>query len=412
MPTTSPGVFVRDGVEALRAAGHRRDRRLARDVPPLRDRLRRRHRQQPPPAPWLVVALPLFLLSYARAARRAAKGADVVHAHWLPSALPALATRRPFVLQLWGSDVVLAARARRLARALVRRAARRRLRLDGARGGRPRARRPRRPGHPLRRRRAAGGRRRRTSRRTPSTSGGSRRRRASGSSPRPRAGSRSSSSATGRCESLVPRAGRVRSARAARPATTGGPRSSSRRRAARATASPPARRWHTGVPSWRPTSAGSATRSRTASRGSSWSRGARTRSGRRCCASSATPSSGRGSGAPLGRTPRRTSVGAGRAPPRRRVRGRERAELARAPMHAATVLVRSHRLRSAPVHGPRQQMRLLVTGGAGFVGGEPLRRPRDAAIPAGRSSPSTTSIARLRAERAAPGRRGRPVRPR
>ena len=117
------GVFVRDGVEALRAAGHH-----VTVVSPATFRhygiaygdgivnnLRRR--------PWLVVALPLFLLSYARAARRAAKGADVVHAHWLPSAIPALATRRPFVLQLWGSDVVLAARARRPARALVRRAA-------------------------------------------------------------------------------------------------------------------------------------------------------------------------------------------------------------------------------------------------------------------------------------------------
>jgi glycosyltransferase involved in cell wall biosynthesis len=57
-----------------------------------------------------------------RAARRAARGADLVHAHWLPSALPALTTRRPFVLQLWGTDVELAARARWAARRLVRRA--------------------------------------------------------------------------------------------------------------------------------------------------------------------------------------------------------------------------------------------------------------------------------------------------
>jgi glycosyltransferase involved in cell wall biosynthesis len=33
-----------------------------------------------------------------------------VHAHWLPSALPALATRKPFVAQLWGSDVELVTR--------------------------------------------------------------------------------------------------------------------------------------------------------------------------------------------------------------------------------------------------------------------------------------------------------------
>ena len=55
-------------------------------------------------------------------ARRAPRGADVVHAHWLPSALPALATGKPIVLQLWGSDVALARRVRPLARWLVRRA--------------------------------------------------------------------------------------------------------------------------------------------------------------------------------------------------------------------------------------------------------------------------------------------------
>ena len=39
--------------------------------------------------PWLVAALPLFLGSLALAARRAARDADVVHAHWIPSALAA-----------------------------------------------------------------------------------------------------------------------------------------------------------------------------------------------------------------------------------------------------------------------------------------------------------------------------------
>ena len=72
--------------------------------------------------PWLALALPLFLLSYARAARRAARGADLVHAHWLPSALPAVATRKPFVLQLWGTDVELARRAPWAFRWLLRRA--------------------------------------------------------------------------------------------------------------------------------------------------------------------------------------------------------------------------------------------------------------------------------------------------
>jgi glycosyltransferase involved in cell wall biosynthesis len=73
--------------------------------------------------PWLVLALPLFLAEFVRAARRAARGADVVHAHWLPSALPALATGKPVVLQLWGSDAAYARRLGPLVRPLLRRAA-------------------------------------------------------------------------------------------------------------------------------------------------------------------------------------------------------------------------------------------------------------------------------------------------
>lgn len=121
-PDDVAGAFVRDQVEALRGAGVEVD-----VVSPASFRhfgiaygggvvqnLRGR--------PWLVALLPAFLVSFALAARRAARGADVVHAHWLPTALPALATRRPLVLQLWGTDVELARRARRLARPLVRRA--------------------------------------------------------------------------------------------------------------------------------------------------------------------------------------------------------------------------------------------------------------------------------------------------
>ena len=116
------GTFVRDTVEALRATGVE-----VRVVSPagfrhygiaygdgIVNNLRA--------APWRLFALPLFLLGFARAARRASRGADVVHAHWLPSALPALATGKPVVLQLWGSDVALARRVRPLARLLVRRA--------------------------------------------------------------------------------------------------------------------------------------------------------------------------------------------------------------------------------------------------------------------------------------------------
>jgi glycosyltransferase involved in cell wall biosynthesis len=116
------GSFVRDGVEAVRAAGV--------DVHVVSPAEFRHYGiaygdgivNNLRASPWKALALPLFLLAFARAARRAARDADVVHAHWLPSALPALATRRPLVLQLWGSDVALARRLRLLARWLVRRA--------------------------------------------------------------------------------------------------------------------------------------------------------------------------------------------------------------------------------------------------------------------------------------------------
>ena len=121
-PDDVAGVFVRDAVEHLRAAGLEVE-----VVSPaafqhfglayghgIVGNLRRK--------PWRVALLPLFLLSYARAARRATRGADLVHAHWLPSALPALATRKPFVVQLWGTDVALARRVPWLARRLLRRA--------------------------------------------------------------------------------------------------------------------------------------------------------------------------------------------------------------------------------------------------------------------------------------------------
>ena len=94
------GTFVRDGVDALRAAGAE-----VRVVSPASfrhygiaygDGIVNNLRA----APWKVLALPLFLLSFAGAARRAARAADVVHAHWLPSVVPALATGKPVVLQL------------------------------------------------------------------------------------------------------------------------------------------------------------------------------------------------------------------------------------------------------------------------------------------------------------------------
>ena len=121
-PDDVAGVFVRAAVEHLREAGVEVD-----VVSPASFRhyglayghgivgnLKRK--------PWKAALLPLFFASYSRAARRAARDADVVHAHWLPSALPALKTGKPFVLQLWGTDVELAKRWSWAARRLVRRA--------------------------------------------------------------------------------------------------------------------------------------------------------------------------------------------------------------------------------------------------------------------------------------------------
>jgi glycosyltransferase involved in cell wall biosynthesis len=116
------GAFVRDAVQHLRGAGVE-----VRVVSPAAfrdfgiaygDGIAANLRAEPERA----ALLPAFFAAYARAARRAAKGADLVHAHWLPSGFAALATGRPYVLQAWGTDVELAARAPALFRPVVRRA--------------------------------------------------------------------------------------------------------------------------------------------------------------------------------------------------------------------------------------------------------------------------------------------------
>jgi glycosyltransferase involved in cell wall biosynthesis len=118
-PGDAAGVFVRDAVEGVRARGIGVE-----VVSPATLRHygiaygsgipgNLRH------APWRAAFLPLFIGSLARATRRAARGADLVHAHWLPSGLAARAAPIPFVVQLWGTDVELARRARRPARALL-----------------------------------------------------------------------------------------------------------------------------------------------------------------------------------------------------------------------------------------------------------------------------------------------------
>jgi glycosyltransferase involved in cell wall biosynthesis len=116
------GTFVRDAVEAVRASGVEVEVVSPATFPHFGlaygagvvGNLRAR--------PAKALLLPAMLGAFARAARRASRDADLVHAHWLPSALAALATGKPYVVQLWGTDVELARRAPALARPLLARA--------------------------------------------------------------------------------------------------------------------------------------------------------------------------------------------------------------------------------------------------------------------------------------------------
>jgi colanic acid/amylovoran biosynthesis glycosyltransferase len=121
-PGDVAGLFIADAVERLRERGVEVEVVSPADFPHfglaygsgIVGNLRRR--------PWLALLLPAFLLSFAVAAARAARGADLVHAHWLPSAAVALLTRKPVVAQVWGTDVELARRVPWLARVVLRRA--------------------------------------------------------------------------------------------------------------------------------------------------------------------------------------------------------------------------------------------------------------------------------------------------
>ena len=116
------GHFVRDAVEGVRALGVDVEVVSPASVrhfgvaygAGIAQNLRRE--------PWRAAFVPAFLASFTAAARRAARDADLVHAHWIPSALAARATGKPYVLQVWGTDVALARRAPRLVRPLLARA--------------------------------------------------------------------------------------------------------------------------------------------------------------------------------------------------------------------------------------------------------------------------------------------------
>jgi glycosyltransferase involved in cell wall biosynthesis len=68
--------------------------------------------------PWLALLVPGLLAGFVRAARRV--DADLLHAHWLPAGWVAERSGKPYLVQVWGTDVELARRAPWLARRVLR----------------------------------------------------------------------------------------------------------------------------------------------------------------------------------------------------------------------------------------------------------------------------------------------------
>lgn len=117
-PGDGAGVFVADAVEHIRARGVEVE-----VVGPEQFRhfgiayghgmlgnLRRR--------PWLALLVPALLADFVRAVRPV--DADLLHAHWLPAGWVAARSGKPYVVQVWGTDVELARRAPWFARRVLR----------------------------------------------------------------------------------------------------------------------------------------------------------------------------------------------------------------------------------------------------------------------------------------------------
>jgi glycosyltransferase involved in cell wall biosynthesis len=68
--------------------------------------------------PWLALFVPALLGGFVRAARRV--DADLLHAHWLSAGWVAQRSGKPYVVQVWGTDVELARRAPWFARRVLR----------------------------------------------------------------------------------------------------------------------------------------------------------------------------------------------------------------------------------------------------------------------------------------------------
>ncbi len=118
--TDVAGHFVARQVEAVRAAGVDVDVVSPASFPHFGVAYGNGIAQNLRAQPWRLALVPAFVAAFAQAARRAARDADVVHAHWIPSAIAARATGKPYVLEVWGTDVELARRLPWLARPLVR----------------------------------------------------------------------------------------------------------------------------------------------------------------------------------------------------------------------------------------------------------------------------------------------------
>ncbi len=121
-PGDAAGHFVGEAVERLRAAGA--DVAVASPASfghygiAYGDGIVGNLRRHPARA----ARLPLFIASFRRAAARAAADADVVHAHWLPAGAIAVTLGKPYVVQVWGTDLELARRVPWLFRPILRRA--------------------------------------------------------------------------------------------------------------------------------------------------------------------------------------------------------------------------------------------------------------------------------------------------
>ena len=72
--------------------------------------------------PLLALYLPSMQRNFRRAAREASHDADLVHAHWLPSGGVAMSLGKPYIVQVWGTDLEIARRLPLLAKPILRRA--------------------------------------------------------------------------------------------------------------------------------------------------------------------------------------------------------------------------------------------------------------------------------------------------